>query len=66
MNFEIFEQVAYELIAKEMGTTPEAVRDDFAKFSAKIDRLIEEGYKEEEAEFSEREVKEVKLLKIEN
>lgn len=50
MNFEIFEQVAYELIAKEMGTTPEAVRDDFAKFSAKIDRLIEEGYKEEEAE----------------
>lgn len=50
MEFEIFEQVTYESIAKAMGTTPEVIRDDFLKFSEKIDKLIEEGYAEEEAE----------------
>ena len=50
MEFAIFEQIAYESIAKAMGTTPEVIRDDFLKFSAEIDRLIEEGYGEEEAE----------------
>ena len=52
MEYSKFEQATYEAIAKVMGVTPEAVRDDFLKFSEEIYKLIKEGYTEEEAEMT--------------
>lgn len=51
-NFMSFEQAIFETIAEEMNTTPEAIRDDFIKFSAEINKLVEKGYSEEEAEMT--------------
>ena len=41
-NFEFFTQMLVEGIAVTMNTTPNEVVDDFAKFSAEIDRVKEE------------------------
>lgn len=52
MEFSNFAQAVYETIAREMGVTPEAVHNDFIKFSEEIDKLVKEGYAEEEAEMT--------------
>lgn len=50
MEFSNFQQAVFETIAEEIGTTPEAIHEDFIKFCEKVDKLVEEGYTEEEAE----------------